>query len=353
MDIDAVRFPEPLAPKLFARFSWAAFCVANGRFADWVDRGRDHPSHRVWADYLAWVFNQAGQGIVEGDVLDVTPMTGGGWQLRYADGGSVDTAYADAVVLTGTGRAKSVPHDAASIPDDRLLDAETFWDAREAVLGHREIAIAGAGGAAGTIIAWLSNRLAERDDVTIISISPLGTLFPRGDGYVERRWFSDPTDWRELSLPDRQRLLERTEGGVISLRNKSIIDRAQNIAYVPGYADHVAWDDDELTVEVCYDRRPASTLRVDCLVNAIGFDPWTLLELVKVRGVTSILRPGESELRRKIAEAMLPNLSFGTGAQLGTGLHVPTLASLAHGPGFGTFGCLGLAASAMLDDYLE
>src|SRR3546814_15676562 len=58
-EVRARHTKEPLAPLLHARFSWSSFLVATGGFAEWVDRGRDHPSHRLWADYLAWVFLQA------------------------------------------------------------------------------------------------------------------------------------------------------------------------------------------------------------------------------------------------------------------------------------------------------
>lgn len=342
-----------VAPLLHARFSWSSYLVATGGFAEWVDRGRDHPSHRLWADYLAWVFLQADQGIVVGDVLDVTPQKSGGWHIRYQADEGVETAFADGVVLTGTGKARDIKSDATALASGRVFDAETFWDARDEVLQYNEIAIAGAGGAAGAIFAWLCRALDERSRTTLHSISPMGTLFPRGDGYAERRWFSDPTDWRELSLVDRRKLLERTEGGVISLRNKQAIDMARNIAFVRGHAGPVIWDGSELGISIAYDRRAPFTLKADCLINAVGFDTWSLLELVKANGVKGLLRPGERDLREKLAETMESDLSFAADAGLGARLHVPSLASLAHGPGLGTLGCLGLVARAVLDPYLE
>ncbi|PJG47122.1 hypothetical protein CAF53_01865 [Sphingobium sp. LB126] len=343
---------KAIAPILYGRFSWSSFLVADGQYAEWVDRGRDYPAHRLWAEYLAWVFLQAGQGVVEAQVLDVAPQAKGGWHIRYRDGPATRTSYADAVVLTGTGQARPL-RSAVGIPDGRIFDAETFWDAREDVLEFGEIAVVGAGGAAGAIIAWLSHALSERSDATIRSISPMGTLFARGDGYAERRWFSDPTDWRELSLADRKKLAERTENGVISQRNKSIIDNARNIAFVHGHATNISWDGSELKVDLEYDRRPTHPVKADCVINAIGFDSWSLLNLVDEPARAGLLAPAQAALRETAAENMLPNLSFGPGANLGEGLHVPVLASLAHGPGMGTLGCLGLVAKSVLDGYLE
>lgn len=352
-EVRALRTKEPVAPLLHARFSWSSFLVATGGFSEWVDRGRDYPSHRLWADYLAWVFLQADQGVVAADVLDVTPQKKGGWHVRYrADEGEA-TVFADGVVLTGTGKSRDIRADATALSSGRVFNAETFWAAREEILEYREIAIAGAGGAAGAIIAWLCRALDERSGTTLRSISPMGTLFPRGDGYAERRWFSDPSDWRELSLADRKKLVERTEGGVISLRNKQTIDAARNISFVRGHAGPVIWDGSELGIEISYDRRPSFTFKADCLINAVGFDTWSLLELVKASSVKGLLRPGESALREAVAEAMGADLSFAADAGLGAGLHVPSLAALARGPGMGTLGCLGLVARSVLESYLD
>jgi len=49
---------------------------------------------------------------------------------------------------------------------------------------------------------------------------------------------------------------------------------------------------------------------------------------------------------------MSPDLSLPTGLGLPAGLHFPSLAGLAHGPGMSNLGCLGLMAAAVLDPYL-
>lgn len=344
---------EPIAPKLYARFSWSSFLVETGNYAEWVDRGRDHPSHKIWADYLRWVFIKADQAIVQGEVLDVTPQATGGWHIRYNDEEGEDTTYADGVVLTGTGNAKPITNISSQVPAQRIFDSETFWSNRSEISKFNEIAVAGAGGAAGAIIAWLSNALSEREEATVRSISPTGTLFARGDGYAERRWFSDPSDWRELLLQDRRNLIERTEGGVISLRNKSIIDRSRNIDFVRGRATGINWDGSELSIDVEYDGQSVASPKSDCFINAIGFDPWSLLDIVSAPQVNILRQHGSQDIRDRAAEQMLSDLSFTPSNKLGTGLHVPVLAALARGPGMGTLGCLGLVASSILDGYVS
>jgi mycobactin lysine-N-oxygenase len=343
----------PLAQPLFGRFSWSAFLVATGRYAEWVDRDRGYPSHRSWAQYLRWVFEQARQPILRAEVTSIEPAAGKPWLVRVRkSGGDRFKFETDGVVLTGAGKAKLVPLKGV-VPADRVYDAESFWAARDrfAALDEATIAVVGDGGAAGTIVAWLADRLGERR-ASIISISPAGTLLPRGDGYAERRWFSDPSEWIGLSEADRRRLLERTESGVVSLRLKSIIDQASNVGYRAGRAVSAEWDGQELRIELQYAGRPADPVGSHYLVNAIGFDPWTLLEPVKGHLADRIRNPVHSEYRLRVESLMEPDLSLPRLLGNPGGLHIPVLAGFAHGPGMGTLGSLGLMSSAVLDRYL-
>src|SRR3546814_19270682 len=90
------------------------------------------------------------------------------------------TTFADGVVLTGTGKARDIKADATALSSGRLFDAESFWDARDEILQYSEIAVAGAGGAAGAISAWLCSALDERGGTTLPSIGPIRTLYPSG-----------------------------------------------------------------------------------------------------------------------------------------------------------------------------
>src|SRR3546814_12311544 len=55
--------------------------------------------------------------------------------------------------------------------------------------------------------------------------------------------------------------------------------------------------------------------------------------MVKAGGVKGVLRPGESELREKLAGAMAIDLSFPEDAGLGARLHVPSLRASRTDPG--------------------
>ncbi len=350
------------ASSLHARFSWSAYLVATGRFAGWVDRGRDHPDHARFADYLDWVFDAADQDIVIGDVKRAWHTPAKKWCIDYEREGTRHQCVVDGVILTGNGAPRSVDV-AEDVPRSRVFDAASFWKHRADFLVPKEpitVAVAGDGGSAGTIVAWLAQQFAERSGF-IISVSPMGTLFPRGDGHAERRWFTDPADWPNLTLNHRRKLIERTEAGVISMRNKSMIDASGRISYEAGYLRGVALDaDGQLTLALDYDGRPRAPLSVDFLINAVGFDAWTRLGLidhpsVKPLAVTRIPANATAldTLRSGIEWKIQPDLSLPTSEGFPPGIHVPSLAGLAQGPGIGNLGCLGLMARKILQPYLS
>ena len=347
------KLKAPLSPALFGRFSWSAYQVARGAMADWVDRGRDHPLHRQWAKYLQWVFDQAEQKVTQATVTRVV-RAGTGWAVHHTEpGGQMRVSRVDGVVLTGTGSPNRV-NEADGVPKGKVFDSETVWANRGLLqqLDVGTIAVAGDGGGAGAIVGWLAGQHAETL-VEIACINRLGTLFPRGDGHAERRWFSDPTDWPSLSEDDRRKLVSRTEAGVVSMRLKSVIDKSTSVRYFRGKAALIRWDPDEgkLAVDLEYDG-DLSTLEADYFISAIGYDRWSCLNLVDEPHVALVRDSDDPDKRETVERKLRSDLSLPDIYDLPPGLHVPSLAGVAHGPGMPNLGCLGLVAKAILQTYL-
>jgi mycobactin lysine-N-oxygenase len=365
-----------IGPELFARFSWPSWQAQTpSQYAEWVERGRDHPTHGDWAEYLKWVFAQAKQTPVHG----IVPPGGirhrfGKWEVRCVNKGKAKSFQVDGVVLTGSGKARTITQH-PGIPADRVLDAESFWARRNSLKPRkgRGIAVAGSGGGAGAIIAWLAERYRETQ-TPIYGICRAGTLFPRGDGYSERRWFVDVEGWTRLTEADRLRIIDRTEAGVVSGRLKDVIDHSNNVHYVVGEAKTVRWrtnspgardDFPFLEIDCEYDDEIDAWGDADYLINATGFDSWSLLDLVEFPAIRSLLGASRED-RRKVELAFGQRLSLPEKfslARLGraqereqfsvpAGLHVPALSGLAQGPGMGNLGSLGLMAASVLQPYL-
>src|SRR5277367_345084 len=63
------------------RYSWQSYLIANGLFAQWIDRGRLAPPHRRWSQYLAWVAEQIEMTVVYADVEQLA-VDGDRWALH-------------------------------------------------------------------------------------------------------------------------------------------------------------------------------------------------------------------------------------------------------------------------------
>lgn len=119
-----------------ADFSWTSYLLRSDRtgeqLADYVIRGRSHPTHRQWFEYHQWVFGESirtgafawKQGKVT-KVFRTAGPDGRPWTVTWQHGSDADRSDDfDAVILTGTGppnRLRSEPEDVAPpLCDGRL-----------------------------------------------------------------------------------------------------------------------------------------------------------------------------------------------------------------------------------------
>jgi hypothetical protein len=114
----------------------------------------------------------------------------------------------------------------------------------------------------------------------------------------------------------------------------------------------ISWDDGALAIQTKYaDVLLLNKIEAHYLVNATGFDLWSLLKIIKTESVIDLLSSSDESVRVDAAKAMLPDLSFGLGHGIPGGLHVPAIAARKYGPGYGNLGCLGLMAKDVLQKY--
>jgi hypothetical protein len=102
-------------------YGWQRHLIAQGAYADWVDRGRLRPTHRQWSAYLREVAGKAEVEVVPARVVGME-ADGERWRLAVEPG---EELRADGVVVTGAGppvRVAGQPHQ-----HSRVLDGRSYW----------------------------------------------------------------------------------------------------------------------------------------------------------------------------------------------------------------------------------
>jgi mycobactin lysine-N-oxygenase len=343
-------------------YSWAAFNVQNDQrsYADWVDRGRPHPQHSHWAEYLQWVADRIGLEVGADRLLEIG-LEDGRWQLRFATGTLVDT---DALIVTGPGHA----HTDIEVRGggDRVFNGESFWrrEARDVVhslagKGGRACVI-GSGETAAAIVVQLVTHLR---DFRIDIISREGIIYTRGESYEENRLYSDPSDWLRFPAEVRRKFVTRTDRGVFSVTNKSTVNKSYNVRTVTGEVASIEAEGEMLRLDLSDERSE----EYDLVVDATGFCAEWFVEIMDDHARAALdgalAGPGpagetcaqrcrrvlsgapERPLRERLAASIGHDLAV---SGLEPRLHLPMFAGIEQGPGFPNLGCLGILSDRIL-----
>jgi mycobactin lysine-N-oxygenase len=396
-------------------FTWQQYMIGKGEYARWVNAGSPAVQHRDYGRYLTWVLSQATAGvrIVRGRVTQVSlPERDGHWLVEVmepsahaatngsrrepseralaADGvGSRSSEpvgrrvyECDALVLTGPGVHRALPHDPAAAARIFHCDSRRGELARIPPERSCEIAIVGGGESALSAVAFLREfRPAARMTV----YTPLLPL-SRGESFLENRVFSNPDEvaWSALDVQIRRDFVKHCDRGVFDPGTLASIAYDERCRFVTGRVMHVgshtgrngrsgvpagsesrgkvpagsesrggvaeggeSGDDGGVYVDYASAEGPTSA-RHDYLINCTGFD---LLE--QLRGLFSPALRAEIERRAGPVWDRPPEAEVAIGRALELQgmrprLYIPGLAALSQGPGFANLGCLGLLANRVL-----
>ncbi len=352
----------------YAYSSWQSYLVHHDGFADWVDRGRPRPTHRQWSQYLRWVASRIPVEPILAEV-DGIDLDGGRWRLatRTPAGARLDLDC-DGLVVTGPGRAVRLPGQPDEHP--RILDGRTFWARQDALAqaGPVEVCVIGNGETAGSITTALLDVLPEGS--TIELVSETGTLYTRGESFIENRFYSDPAvGWRRLAERHRREFLKRTDRGVFSVQVEDVLNQAEAVRTVAGRVVGLESVENKVIVEVDYEQE-GERIAFDWVVVGVGFDPLWFSRLLGERaraaladaagdgaagdGATGDRATGDGAAGRRPSRASLERVIGHDLAveRLHPRLHLPLLAGVAQGPGFPNLSCLGLLADRVLGAYI-
>ncbi|MFT3898736.1 MAG: SidA/IucD/PvdA family monooxygenase [Gordonia sp. (in: high G+C Gram-positive bacteria)] len=314
-------------------YSWMSFLVEHQTYTEWVDRGRPHPQHNVWARYLAWVADRVDLDLRVGRVTEIAADEDT-WLLRLADGTEVT---GDQLMITGPGSSSS-----AMLDDDRVLSVAQFWDRvpkRDLPVSSRA-AVVGGGETAGSIL----DELIRHDIMTLSVIAPGATIYTRGESYFENAMFSDPTGWPAMSAAERRDLIRRTDRGVFSVRVQENLLSDHRVHHLQGRVTAARRADELVELTLQNDGRSASTHTFDLVIDATGGQPMWFTELMTPDTLDLLelaLGPRASvagPTMTAIEESIDPHLAVDS---LTPPLFLPNLAGFAQGPGFPNLSCLG------------
>jgi mycobactin lysine-N-oxygenase len=366
-------------------FTWQQYMIGKGEYARWVNAGSPAVQHRDYGRYLTWVLSQATAGvtIVRGRVtrVSLSEQTGrwavevmepsaraeteghqaepsdGSATSRHASRGSSEPVgrrqyECDALVLTGPGVHRALPHDADAAARIFHCDSRRGELARIPVERSSEIAIVGGGESALSAVAFLRDF---RPGARLTVYTPMLPL-SRGESFLENRVFSNPDEvaWSALDLQTRRDFVKHCDRGVFDPGTLASIAYDDRCRFVTGRVVHVGSHtkrDGEKGGGVCVDYAAAEGLasaRHDYLINCTGFD---LLEQLR-----SLFSPA---LRTEIERQAGPVWERPHDTEVAIGrfleleglhprLHIPGLGALSQGPGFANLGCLGLLANRVL-----
>lgn len=329
-------------------FSWQRFLVGQFKYSDWIDRGRPHPEHRKWAAYLEWAYAQLQDGVrlVKGEVTRLD-LVDNRWRLTTP----TESITADGFVVTGPGKLKML----ADIPkDERVKTLETFWRDIEAVKSlppNAHVAVVGSGETAASVVLYLGNA---RSDLTIDLVVPTAMSYSRGESYVENHVYTDPfqSNWMSWTREDRVNFIQRTDRGVFSVFAKHCLDQWEFVEIIPGWFRSLRLNSgNQLVLDLEYNGDKEHRI-YDFVVLSMGFDPWTQ--------VLSLIDPPTLEELKKKLDVENPSSDW-VESRIGqdlslTGLspkiHLPMMAGLEQGPGFGNLSCLGRLSDHILQSYV-
>ncbi|MFQ6324657.1 SidA/IucD/PvdA family monooxygenase [Nocardia sp. CWNU-33] len=324
-------------------YSWTAFLVEHGTYAEWIDRGRPSPQHHVWAKYLQWVAREIDLELVLGAVGSIRQRPDAaveGWLVSVADAdGGMTEIDADAVMITGPGRSTK-----ALAEHPRVLSIAEFWD----LAGRRRLpvcsraAVIGGGETAGSAL----DELVRHEMLTISVISPMATLYTRGESFFENALYSDPNKWSALSMQERRDVIRRTDRGVFSVRVQESLLGDSRVHHLQGRVTRIVEQGEGVALTLRNELRADQVHNFDLVVDATGGQPLWFLDLIDADAKDLLeLAIGGPLTQSRIESAIGYDLAV---AGLGAKLYLPSMAAVAQGPGFPNLSCLGELSDRVL-----
>lgn len=331
---------------------WVQFLTETDRYASWIDRGHPNPPHHLWASYLQWVAYQTAMNVVPARITSVEAGNSGGsdgaagadrsnrggWTLHgELIDGTPTTTHADSVLVTGPGPSNRKISDLPGV-----LSLAEFWQriSQKTLPAASRVVVIGSGESAASVL----DQLIRRDIVSAICVSPLATMYSRGESQFENELYTDPRKWALLSDEARRDFIHRTDRGVLSVKVQQALHADDRVEHRKGIVSRVELDQssfgpDVLRVHISDEVQGDYSETCDVVIDARGGCPLWFTDLFSDQTMADLKEAVGGELTAAAVEqSIAPDMSV---EGLGSILFVPSLAGMKHGPGFANLSCLG------------
>jgi mycobactin lysine-N-oxygenase len=235
---DYSTFGSRTAHEMLNRFSWQAFCLeqgtTNGKYNEWIARGRLPPTHIDYTSYLRRVAQECVRvGGLQIRIEEVTGIdhVGGQWRVTSRNGATVNSDAFEGIVMTGSGE----PRPPLTNANQRVFDGRSFWNQLPVVQmliqqdPDPSVVIIGAGGTASAAAGWFARVGVRNIIITIVGREP--TLFARYQNWFEDRLFSDSVAWDALTDPAKNTFNGRLNRGIVWTSVMDELADQENIIY--------------------------------------------------------------------------------------------------------------------------
>lgn len=338
-------FGSEVDRRMLASYSWEAFQIAKRQYGEWVDKGRKHPRHEQWAQYLQWAFDEIEPEFHNAEVTHVEPKE----QAIEVTLDHEQKIYVNGIVFTGPGEPLQVHASNHGWHSENIFHGRNFWQRLPVFSSMKDgnIAVIGAGETAASIVVALT---VNAPSLKIDLINRHGTLYTRGESYHENTLYTDPNEWQRLDRFDREDFIRRTDRGVFSVDSKRVIDQAPNLHMVTGNVTDIR-DTGRRVIVKLQRLNEIKSYDYNKIVVVIGFDPLSPFNMLPDH-----LRVAEKlrELKYHVDQHLrIPALDAPSleGADA-VNIHMPMLAGISQGPGFPNLSCLGILANRILSAYI-
>lgn len=322
------------------KFSFIAYLIDTGKYAEWVDRQLTPPSHAMLAEYLKWVFEKVNGPLIVGEVRSIS-QEDDQWLVNYEGSSATEKIRGDGLVLTGAGDPYSFPHTVSYDEEERIFNGLNIWHNIHHFkdLKNAKIAVIGGGETAAGVVSGLLKIIDKSSQLEVITRHPI--LFTRNENWMEVMYFSKVMDWSELSLTEKREVVRHADRGTFSVAAKDLLDSAYNVSTRLGNVEAIQSDDGKLCLKLSGDNKKQLG-GYDYIVEATGFDPFSFTKWFPDKSILGDMQ--------SVPETIGQDLSVN---DLTPKLHIPGLSAMAQGPGFPNLSCLGLLSERILAPYIS